>query len=130
MDIENKINTTNQLPEKKSRLVRFLWRFFISIIVIIILLTGAGFVIGYYFQDEVKEYVIKELNKQLNTEIIVDGKDIDFTVLQNFPFASVDFKNVKALEAVQSKNKDTLFSAGKISFQFDIVDIFKKNYRI
>ncbi len=130
MDIENKINTTEQLPEKKSRLVRFLWRLFISVIVIIILLTGSGFVIGYYFQDEVKEYVIKELNKQLNTEIIVDGRDIDFTVLQNFPFASVDFKNVKALEVVQSKNKDTLFSAGKISFQFDVVDIFKKNYRI
>ena len=95
-----------------------------------VLLIGSGFVISYYYQSEVKEYVIGELNKQLNTQIIVDGKDIDFTVLKNFPYASVDFKNVKALEALENKKKDTLFKAGEISFQFNITDIFKKKYDV
>jgi len=93
-------------------------------------LIGAGFIIGIYYQDEVKEYVIKELNKQLNTEIIVDGKDIEFTLIKNFPYASIDFKNAKVLEAVKRKNKDTLFNAGEISLQFNIVDVFKKKYHI
>ncbi|MGZ4054032.1 MAG: hypothetical protein ACXVPU_05415 [Bacteroidia bacterium] len=118
------------VKRKSSHLVRFFWRFLIFILVTFVLLTGTGFIIGYYYQDEVKEYIVGQLNKQLNTEIIVDGKDIDFTVLKNFPLASVDFKNVKALEATQNKKKDTLFTAGEISLQFNIVDVFKKNYHI
>src|SRR5882724_4659587 len=120
----------NQAPKKTSWIIRFLWRFFIVFGILLLLLIVSGFVIGKYYQDEVKEYVISQLNKQLNTQIIVDGKNIDFTVLKNFPNASVDFKNVIALDAIQDKNKDTLFIAGKISLQFNIVDIFKKNYHI
>ncbi len=118
------------LKKKPSRIARFFWRFFIFIMVTITLILTAGFIIGYYYQDEVKEYVVGELNKQLNTVIIIDGKDIDFTVLKNFPLASVDFKNVKALEAIPDKKKDTLFTAGEISLQFNIIDIFKKNYHV
>lgn len=135
MDNENQINTSEQTPKKPNRFFRFIKRTFIFLIVLLLLVSGTGFVIGYFYQDEVKEYVIGELNKQLNTEIIVDGKDIDFTVIENFPFASVDFKNVKALEAFnrelqEPRKKDTLFSAGIISFQFNILDVFKQNYRI
>ena len=130
MDNENQINTPGQTPKRSFRFFRFLKRIVLFFIFLLLLITGTGFVIGYFYQDEVKEYVIGELNKQLNTEIIVDGKDIDFTVLKNFPYASIDFKNIKALEAIQSKKKDTLFSAGTISLQFNILDIFSKNYRI
>lgn len=130
MNNENQITNPEQIPKKPSRFFKLIKRFFITVFVLLFLIAGAGFVIGYWYQDEVKEYVIGELNKQLNTEIIVDGKNIDFTVLQNFPNASVDFKNVKALDAVQKNKKDTLFSAGVISFQFNILDIFKKNYRV
>ncbi|MES2590995.1 MAG: AsmA-like C-terminal region-containing protein [Bacteroidota bacterium] len=118
-------------PDKKtSTIPRFLWRIFTLFIVLCVAITAGVIVISYFYQDEVKNYVVNELNKQLNTQIIVDGKDIDFTVIKNFPYASVDFKNVKALEAVSSKRKDTLFRAGKISFQFNIVDIIKKKYDV
>ena len=129
--------TTPPLPDpsapatqKSHWLVRLFKRLVLTVVLLFTLLIGAGFVIGYYYQDEVKQYVIGELNKQLNTQVIVDAKDIDFTVIKNFPFASVDFKNVKALDAGESKNKDTLFKAGEISMQFSIIDIFNKNYRI
>lgn len=113
-----------------KRVFRFLKRTIILLLVLIILIAGSAIIIGYYHQDEIKSYIIKELNKQLNTEIIVDGKDINFTILKSFPFASLDFKNVKALDAVKNKNKDTLFKAQKISLQFNIIDIFNKNYHI
>lgn len=119
-----------QIPKKKSFWIRILRWLVILFFSGIVLIAGGGMLIGYCYQDKVKDYVIHELNKQLNTEIIVDGKDIDFTVLKNFPLASVDFKNVKALEAIENKNKDTLFKADRISFQFNIVDIFKANYHI
>ncbi len=135
MDNENQLYTPEQAPKKILWFLRFLKRLVTFVSILLLILSTGGFVIAYYYQDEVKEYVIGELNKQLNTEIIVDGKDIDFTVIENFPYASVDFKNVKALEAFdreqqEPRKKDTLFSAGTISFQFNILDIFKKNYRI
>jgi len=129
MDTPN--NTTPSAPIKKSsELFRILKRIVISIFVLLLLLAGGGFFIVYYYQNNVKEYIIAELNKQLNTEIIVDGKDIDFSIIQNFPYASVDFKNIKALDATHSETKDTLFKAGRISFQFNLKNIFNKNYRI
>ena len=131
MDNLENIAASSVQPSKRSPwILRVLWRLFITFIILIVLMMGTGFIIGYYYQDKVKEYVIGELNKQLNTEIIVDGRDIDFTVLKNFPYASVDFKNVKALDAIPSQKKDTLFTAGDISFQFNILDIFKKNYHV
>ena len=129
MNNENLVNP--HFPSKKSpRIFRILWRFIIFFFVLFALVTGGLFVVGYYYHDEVKEYVVAELNKQLNTQIIIDGKDIDFTVLKSFPYASVDFKNIKALEAIESKNKDTLFKAGKVSFQFNILDIINKKYHV
>jgi hypothetical protein len=119
------------LTEKKSP-----WwaRFLLKVVVIVfalffLVLTGA-FVIGYFYQNEVKDVIVSELNKQLNTQVIIDGKDIDFTVIKNFPYASVEFKNIKALDATEKKKKDTLFKAGNISFQFNIIDVFKKKYEI
>ena len=92
--------------------------------------TGiTGLVIGYFYGDEVKQYVVQEINKQLDTEVSV--KNIDFSVLKKFPYASLEFSDVIAKEAViRIGPKDTLFYAGKIFLQFNIVDIFKKKYHI
>lgn len=123
---DKKIN----VPQRSPWIFRFFLRLFVSLFILIFLLIGTGFIIVNFYQNEVKDYIVSELNKHLNTQVIVDGKDIDFTVIKNFPYASVDFKNVKALDAVPSKNKDTLFKAGEISMQFNIIDVFKKNYHI
>lgn len=117
-------------PGKAPWLLRFFLRFTVFVLVLLTLLIGAAFIIGKYYQDEVKEYIVSELNKQLNTQVIVDGKDIDFTVISSFPYGSVNFRNVKALEAGEMTKKDTLFKAGEISLRFNLLDIFKKNYRV
>jgi hypothetical protein len=130
MDHPNADNSSITPPKEPSKALMYFKRIVYLFLTIVVLIVGSGFFIGYFYQDEVKEYIVGELNKQLNTEIIIEGKDIDFTVIKNFPYASVDFKNVKALDAIQRKNKDTLFKAGKISFQFNIRDIFNKNYHI
>lgn len=130
MNNENKVDTPIPSQKKSSGPFRILGRFITFLIIAFTLFCIAAAGLGYYYQNEVKGYVIAELNKQLNTEIIVDGKDIDFTIIKSFPFASVDFKNVKALDATKNKKKDTLFTANKISLQFNIIDIFHKNYHI
>ncbi|MGB3947772.1 MAG: AsmA-like C-terminal region-containing protein [Bacteroidia bacterium] len=130
--MNNEVNTPlAPIPEKKSPLwARFLLKVIVIVFSLFFLVLTGTFVIGYYYQNEVKDVIVAELNKQLNTQVIVNGKDIDFTVIKNFPYASVEFKNIKALEVAEKKKKDTLFSAGNISFQFNIVDVFKKKYEI
>ncbi|HET6225580.1 MAG TPA: AsmA-like C-terminal region-containing protein [Bacteroidia bacterium] len=107
-----------------------LWNGLLYTVLLFVLLVALAFGIGKMYESEVKQYVINELNKQLNTPVIIDTKDINFSIIKNFPYASVDFKNLKAMDAIESKHKDTLFKANKISFQFNLPDIFKKNYHI
>lgn len=128
-EIQGEVNEQPS-PRKRPRILRFIKRLIIFLFVSVFCLFTVAVVIGYYYQDEVKELVVGELNKQLNTQVIIDGKDIDFTVIKNFPYASVDFRNLKALDATEKKKKDTLFSAGRISFQFNLMDVFNKKYDI
>lgn len=130
MNNEMEGEQTVQPPKKKLPIFRILKRLMLFSILLFVLFFSAALIIGYYYRDEVKELIVGELNKQLNTQVIIDGKDIDFTVIKNFPYASLDFENIKALDAVEKPKKDTLFSAGKISLQFNILDIFRKKYEI
>ncbi|HEX8517467.1 MAG TPA: AsmA-like C-terminal region-containing protein [Bacteroidia bacterium] len=110
--------------------LRAFLRLVIAFLILCVLIIGTCIVIGLYYQDEVKGYVVGELNKKLNTRVIIDGKDINFTVIENFPYGSVNFRDVKALDAGDKPEKDTLFRAGEISLQFNLLDIFRKDYRV
>ena len=88
-------------------------------------------VLTFVFEDDIKKYVTEELNDHLNTKIIVAPEDINLTFIKDFPNASVEFENVTALDATNdSVSRDTLFSAGEVSFSFSILDIFHENYTI
>ena len=99
----------------------------------IILITGL--IITRFYQDEIKKLMISEINKHVNSEIKV--KDISFSVLRRFPSASVEFKDVLVKVPVgylqdekYRPNSDTLFSAKNLFLQFNIRDIFRKQYRV
>src|SRR4051812_44331967 len=128
----NSVPDNNNLPSTTpiQKHIRKIWKGLLYIVLLFIALVGLAFGIGVMYESEVKQYVINELNKQLNTPVIIDTKDIDFSIIKNFPYASIDFKDLKAMDAIESKRKDTLFKANKISLQFNLPDIFKKNYHI
>lgn len=115
---------------KKRSFFSKLRRASLFVFLIVILAIAAAGAVGYYYKDDVKGLVINELNKHLNTKIIIDGKNINFTVLKNFPYAAVEFHHVTALEAVKNRTPDTLFQAGVISLQFNLIDIYQKNYSV
>ncbi len=97
--------------------------------ILIIMIISSGIVIAFFYEKEVKSYVIEQLNRQLNTKIEVE--EIRFSLLKKFPYASVEFENISALDAIpNSFKKDTLFKAENIFLQFNIVDIWNKKYRI
>ena len=106
--------------------------FIFSLLSIVVLISGTSFVIGYFYENEVVNIVLKELNKNIKTEINIGS--YDFSVISKFPDASLEFKNItaKSTKNYKSKNinEDTLFTAKSIFLQFNIFDIIKKNYSI
>ena len=106
--------------------------FFFSVLSIILLISGTSFIIGYFYEDDVVNIVLKELNKNIKTEINIGS--YDFSIISKFPDASLEFKNItaKSTKNYKSKNKneDTLFTAKSIFLQFNIYDIIKKHYNI
>ena len=74
--------------------------------------------------------MIKELNKHLNSEVRIDSKNIDLTILKSFPDCALEFKDLTIMEASNVKNKDTLLFTQKLSLAFNIKDLFRKNYDI
>ncbi|HLG02776.1 MAG TPA: AsmA-like C-terminal region-containing protein [Bacteroidia bacterium] len=117
--------------EKKKRSVwkRFLrlvtWTFglFIFLFVTLLILT-------YAYQDEVKGFVLAEVNKRVNTTIIADPEKIDITIIRSFPDVSVVFTDLAALDATNNKKRDTLFVAQNVTLAFNILDLFHGNYSI
>ena len=115
-------------------------RILLAVLFFILMAAGTLTVITFAYENEVKDYMIGQLNNNLKTKVIVDGKNIDLSLFKHFPYASLSFKNVIVLEAPISNGKpdkngnkkylkqDTLFSVEDISLQFNILDIFSKNY--
>jgi len=131
--MEENAATTTPSPEpapKKKSWGRRIFRFFLWTGGIFLVLLATAAVLGYVYREEVKSYVVAEINKHLNTQILVAPEDIDLTVIRSFPNASVEFRRVKALDAIEIPNRDTLFSAGRIGFEFNVWDLFSGNYRI
>lgn len=126
METENNITVT----EKKFSIWRFLKRLLTALILSVIGLLGISTVLVIVYEDDVKDLIIKELNKHLNTEVRVEPKNIDLTIVRSFPNCALEFKNILALETTEQKKKDTLLYAGRLALEFNIKDLFNKNYTI
>ena len=94
---------------------------------ILLLLAAGGIAIAaFFYGDEIKTLVVENLNKNLKTEVKVSN--VEFSVFQDFPKASVVFSDV-VIFAVNAK-KDTLLAAEKLSAQFNIIDLYKEQYNL
>src|SRR5688572_30199402 len=124
------METENLQPVKGNKILRIIRRAFLILLLLIILLSGTAVMLAWIYGDEAKAYVVGELNKQLSTEVIVQPDDIDFSILRSFPNASVEFKNVAALDAIAGAKKDTLFKAGNVALRFNVMNLFNGDYTI
>ncbi|GAB4251981.1 MAG: hypothetical protein Kow0079_06370 [Vicingaceae bacterium] len=89
----------------------------------------AGFIISQTYEDEVKKYLIEQINQQVKTKIEV--KNISFSVFKKFPNASIIFEEVTVEEyAPHKKSPGTLASLNEIYFQFNLLDLLKENYTV
>ena len=105
--------------------MRILKRILLALIVLTILMVGSSAAYIYYQQDELEQAVIKEINKRLKSTINIG--DIEFSVIKNFPFASVELNNILAIDAFQ---KDTLCEIELLELKFNILDLYNNIFII
>lgn len=127
----NLLEPTLEILEKNSAgPVKKIFKIFLWLIIIVLILIGSAITLVFVYEDEVKEVIIKELNKNLISEVKIDPKNIDLTLIKSFPDCALEFKDVLILEALEKKNRDTLIYASDILLMFNLKDLWNKNYTI
>lgn len=97
-------------------------------VVLLFALFVVGYLISVFYEKEIRQLVVSELNKQLETKFTVE--EFDLTIFRHFPYASVEMKNVVVDEVSTATVKDTLLSANRLSLLFSLSDVFKRDVTI
>ena len=105
--------------------MHILKRILLALIVLTILMVGSSAAYIYYQQDELEQVVIKEINKRLKSPIKIG--DIEFSVIKNFPFASIELNNILAIDAFQ---EDTLCEIELLKLKFNALDLYNNIFII
>ena len=96
------------------------------------MLIIAAVSVALLYEEQVKKIIITQINKQL--VVPVEVGEIQFSLLKNFPKASLGFYGVNAKSVYNGNEKlncpKILFNAKEISLQFNLMDIFNGNYTI
>jgi len=102
--------------------------------VVFTLLIIATLAINYFFKNQLIQYVIGQLNKQVDTHISI-GK-ADFSLWKQFPNASVQFDKVYAHSSNRymtfhsNKTNDTLLLADKVFLEFNLIQLLNGHYEL
>jgi hypothetical protein len=102
---------------------RFLLVLTITLLCVIPTLYG----VIYWFGGNIKLYLVSQISNQLAVE--VKTGDIQFSILANFPKASLLFSDVVIFENYPGRKKE-LLKANEIYLSFNIWDIIDKKYTI
>lgn len=103
-------------------------RIAIILIGIFIAFFALGSLLAFIYKDKVKNLVVSSLNKNLTAKIEVE--DISFSFFRSFPYASVEFKNIKASETKNFVTTGTVMNAGSLNMLFNLGSIFSDSYKL
>ena len=111
-------------PKRRSFMRRAFRKLFVwsGIFLGLVLLTSV--IIAAFFEKQVGERLLTEINKQLNSELEV--QDFDLSLLSGFPNASANLRNVTLNDALDG----VLLEAENLSFRFGLFSLFGSNIKI
>jgi len=82
-------------------------------------------ILGRIYEDEITQYVVSGLNKQIRTKAEVG--DVKLSFFKKFPDASLELKDVVLLSV---QNTDTLLQAERLYLRFNVARLLKRQYLI
>jgi hypothetical protein len=98
---------------------RFIIFFLLSLVIVTSVILG----LAYRYEDELKSYVIKELQLHLTREIELGIKRMDYSILSHFPHISVEIPDLRIYSF--KKGDENLIKLKEISLVFDVFSILK-----
>lgn len=101
-------------------------RYLIYIVGTLLFFAAAVFAYMYTFRNELKQQALKELNTHLQTQIQVSHIRMD--LFTQFPRISLVFEQVEVQDAFHSATP--LLKAEQVAIGFNVLDVWRKNYRI
>lgn len=107
----------------KALIKRILFYLFLVMAVVVV----SSSISVYIYKDRLIQKFIRELNQHINTPIQVEK--IDVSVLEHFPYISIDFNNVVIKESY-SWSDASLITAQKIALSFNPFDIIQGSYTV
>ena len=108
------------MKKKVNRILKILIATIICIAVII-------FVLVKFFSDNIEKSVISMLQDKLEAPLIIG--DVEFTIYDNFPSASVRISNLLIKESKGFDN-DTLLFAKRAYVEIKLTDIINNHYNL
>jgi hypothetical protein len=84
--------------------------------------------ISFIYEDEVSEIFLEEVNKSLKSDF--QTEEVNLSLLKKFPNATIVLNNATLTDLDTNKDTSLFISTENIFLQFDIVDIFNKDYSI
>ena len=92
---------------------------------VVSLLAFTGIIIDVFYSDNIERSVAKTIQSNLKSK--VNLSDVEFTLWEHFPHASVQFNNILAFEG-EGFDNDTLLYAKEVFVDLNIIDIISKKY--
>jgi hypothetical protein len=96
------------------------------ILALLSIISMAVFILLRYYNDEVVQYVVGQVNQRLKTRASVES--VDLTFWETFPNTSIHFHKLMVEDAMMKG--DTLLYAGDLYLAFNLSDIISGNYKI
>lgn len=105
------------------QLRKFLFYFVIGLVV----LLNVALILAWVYGPEIKQAVTQRISEQLAVEVQVE--EVDFSLLRNFPFASVTFEGAHVRESVPGSMMNVA-EAGKFHVLLNLFDLLQDGLTI
>lgn len=96
--------------------------------ILVVLIFGIATAIIFLYEDEIKKYAVDQINTHLKTEVKVG--EIELTLFEQFPSASLKFNNTFIPDLNDTTEKDTMLFAESLYLNFNFWDIIDGNYKV
>jgi hypothetical protein len=116
--------------EQQEKLIWWKWtkRIIASLGILVVLFVGVSLLVINLYEEEIKRFAVEKINDNLTTE--VDVKAIDLTLIDQFPMASLRFKDVFIADKLSPSKKDTMISIGYLYLNLNFMDLIGGKYDI
>ncbi len=98
-----------------------------TILIFLFIVGGVIFTITSYFAEDIEKNVITKIQENVKTPLILE--DVEFTIYDNFPYASVKITNL-LIQSSKEFNHDTLLFAQRAYVEISILDLINKIYNL